>query len=64
MKVKERKVMKVENKPGPDQPRRQNWTPPTLKYVGHVGDVLQGGGGKLSTSPSDPGESRKPPGQM
>ena len=43
-------------------PARSNWTRPTLTYVGHVGDVLKGGGGKLSTSPADPGESKKPKG--
>jgi hypothetical protein len=42
---------------------RQAWTRPTLKYVGNVGDVLQGGGGKLTPSPADSGDSRKPPGQ-
>jgi hypothetical protein len=41
---------------------RSKWTRPTLTYVGHVGDVLKGGGGKLSSSPADPGESRKPAG--
>jgi hypothetical protein len=41
---------------------RQTWTRPTLKYVGNVGDVLQGGGGKLTPSPADTGDSRKPPG--
>lgn len=42
---------------------KRAWTRPALKYVGHVGDVLQGGSGKLTPSPSDPGESRKPSGQ-
>ncbi len=42
---------------------KRAWSRPTVKYVGHVGDVLQGGGGKLTPSPSDPGESRKPSGQ-
>jgi len=41
---------------------KRAWTRPTLKYVGHVGDVLQGGGGKLTPSPADPGEVRKPSG--
>jgi hypothetical protein len=41
---------------------KRAWTRPTLKYVGDVGDVLQGGGGKLTPSPADPGESRKPKG--
>jgi hypothetical protein len=43
-------------------PTKKAWTRPSLKYVGHVGDVLQGGGGKLTPSPADPGESRKPSG--
>jgi hypothetical protein len=42
---------------------KRAWTRPSLKYVGHVGDVLQSGGGKLTPAPSDPGESRKPSGQ-
>ena len=45
-----------------EKPTRAKWIRPTLNYVGHVGDVLKQGGGKLSTSPADPGESRKPPG--
>jgi len=43
-------------------PSKKAWTRPSLKYVGHVGDVLQGGGGKLTPAPADPGESRKPSG--
>jgi hypothetical protein len=42
---------------------KRAWTRPSLKYVGQVGDVLQGGGGKLTPSPADPGEIRKPSGQ-
>ncbi len=42
---------------------KKTWTKPSLRYVGHVGDVLQGGGGKLTPSPADPGEIRKPKGQ-
>lgn len=38
---------------------RRPWQPPTLRSVGTVGDVLQGGGGKLSAVNADPGESRK-----
>lgn len=41
---------------------KQPWRRPSLTYVGHVGDVLQGGGGKLTPSPADPGEIRKPKG--
>jgi hypothetical protein len=43
---------------------QKNWEPMTLSYVGHVGDVLQSGGGKLSSVCGDPGEEiRKPKGQ-
>jgi hypothetical protein len=47
---------------GPKQHRRV-WQLPELRSVGKVGEVLQGGGGKLSPSPNDPGDFRKPPGQ-
>jgi hypothetical protein len=50
-----------ESKPIPAAAKRP-WTRPTAKYVGHVGDILQTGGGKLTPSPADPGEIRKPPG--
>jgi hypothetical protein len=39
------------------------WVPMELTYVGHVGEVLQVGGGKLSMACGDPGEPRKPKGQ-
>jgi len=45
-------------------PAKRPWTKPTLKYVGDIGDVLQGGGGKLTPAPGDPGDIRKPPGQQ
>jgi hypothetical protein len=52
------------NEQNPTQtPAKKSWVKPELKYVGHVGEVLQGGGGKLTPAPSDPGESRKPGGQ-
>ena len=45
---------------------RRPWAPPALKIVGTIATVLQGGGGKLSTTGGDPGENRKqsggPPG--
>jgi hypothetical protein len=41
---------------------RQSWEPMRLTYLGHVGEVVQGGGGKLSPTPGDPGDIRKPPG--
>ena len=43
---------------------RRPWQAPALETVGTIGKVLQGGGGKLSTSSGDPGEPmRKPKGQ-
>jgi hypothetical protein len=40
---------------------RKDYEPMKVAEVGHVGDVLQGGGGKLSTSPGDPGEGARKP---
>ena len=40
-------------------PVRAAWVSPTVTYVGHVGDIVQGGGGKSSTQPTDPGEPMK-----
>jgi hypothetical protein len=34
------------------------WATPLLTYKGTVGQILQGGGGKLSIAGSDPGEGR------
>jgi hypothetical protein len=43
--------------------KKQSWEPMQLTYVGHVAEIVQGGGGKLSGTGGDPGDSRKPPGQ-
>ena len=37
--------------------------PMKVTEVGHVGEVLQGGGGKLSPTSNDSGDNRKPKGQ-
>ncbi|MEO6212398.1 MAG: hypothetical protein ABIP65_02105 [Vicinamibacterales bacterium] len=42
-----------------DAVERSGWAAPRLTYVGHVGDIVQGGGGKSSTRPTDPGEANK-----
>jgi hypothetical protein len=42
---------------------KRPWEPMRLKDVGHVSQLVTGGGGKLTPSPADPGEERKPPGQ-
>jgi hypothetical protein len=53
--------MSVFDKRGHEEARR--WRAPELKTVGTVGEVLQGGGGKNSPAPADPGDIRKPKGQ-
>jgi hypothetical protein len=42
--------------------QRQSWEPMTLKYVGDAGELLEGGTGKTSPVPTDPGEIFKEPG--
>jgi hypothetical protein len=42
---------------------RKDWEPMKVAEVGHVGEVLQGGGGKLSPTSNDTGDNRKPKGQ-
>jgi len=54
-------MMSVETKASPGT--GLTWQAMELTYVGHVGDVLQGGGGKLSMACGDPGDARKPKGQ-
>jgi hypothetical protein len=47
-----------------DDKPREDWEPMEAKDVGHVGEVLQGGGGKLTVPTADTGdEPRKPKGQ-
>jgi hypothetical protein len=41
---------------------KQAWEPMTLKYVGDAGELLEGGTGKKSPVPTDPGEIFKEPG--
>jgi hypothetical protein len=41
----------------------RSWEPLEVTDVGHVGEILQGGGGKLSATASDSGDIRKPSGQ-
>jgi hypothetical protein len=44
--------------------QRPRWSRPTLKYVGNVGEVFLAGGGKISTTTYDTGDTPfKPPGQ-
>jgi hypothetical protein len=47
----------------PTASTKQPWERPTLKFVGNVGDIFLGGGGKTSTLSADPGDGYKPSGQ-
>jgi len=49
-----------ETQPAPAT-QRKPWAPMTVRYVGDVSDVVQQGGGKLPSMPTDPGEPRKIP---
>jgi hypothetical protein len=56
----ERVEMTVRDGASVDSTRgRAPWTPPTLKPVGTIRQVVQGGGGKLSVTGGDTGEPRK-----
>ena len=44
--------------------QKEQWQSMKIDYVGNVGELVLGGTGKVSTSPSDPGENRKPTGQQ
>ncbi len=39
------------------------WVPMELKYIGHLGQLLQSGGGKLTQLAPDGPDVRKPPGK-
>lgn len=41
---------------------RATWEKPSLQRVGNVGEVFLGGGGKLSITADDSGDTRKPKG--
>ena len=41
---------------------KRQWEPMKLTNVGHVGEIVQGGGGKLSVETHDTGDNRKPSG--
>ena len=45
------------------QVARRRWHSPVVREVGTLGNVLKGGGGKLSIPQDDMGDVRKPPGQ-
>jgi len=48
----------------PKKEARKDYEPMTVAEVGHVGEVIQGGGGKLSIQAADKGDApRKPKGK-
>jgi hypothetical protein len=48
----------------PKKESRKDYEPMKVAEVGHVGEVIQGGGGKLSIAANDSGDApRKPKGQ-
>jgi hypothetical protein len=38
---------------------KERWEPMKLRSVGHISEVVEQGGGKLSAAGGDPGEPRK-----
>jgi hypothetical protein len=42
--------------------KKEPWEPMRLTDVGHVGEVVEGGGGKLTPVTHDSGDNRKPKG--
>ena len=61
-KEKERATLKEDSKiTGPEG--QQAWEPMKMSLIGNIDEVVQGGGGKLSSVGTDPGESRKTSGQ-
>jgi hypothetical protein len=44
-----------------EKQEQKKWESPKIVYVGQIAEVLKGGGGKLSSVPSDPGEPNKTP---
>jgi hypothetical protein len=38
---------------------RRGWKRPAIKAVGKIGDVVKGGGGKMTVVTGDPGEPQK-----
>ena len=52
---------KKDGQTGPGAKTRKQWQRPALKPAGTVGDVLQGGTGKVTVVVGDPGEPMKVP---
>jgi hypothetical protein len=55
--------MSAFDKQARDRQVRRSWQAPSLKPVGTIAEVLQGGGGKQSVVEADMGDFNKPKGQ-
>ena len=55
--------MRTVEKQALNAPERRPWEPPSLKAIGTVAEILEGGGGKQSILASDSGDVHKPNGQ-
>jgi hypothetical protein len=51
--------MSAEKSKTAELPGRRGWETPKIAHVGDVADIVQGGSGKSSVSPTDPGEPNK-----
>jgi hypothetical protein len=51
------------SRPNPPTEPRRPWVSPVLKVVGTIAEVVQAGVGKLSATPIETGDGKKPPGQ-
>jgi len=60
---KDNKDMRPLDEQTSKKPASRPWQRPSLKPVGTVAEVLEGGGGKHSPMTADPGDNRKPSGQ-
>jgi hypothetical protein len=54
--------MNASDEKAPQGGKRRRWEVPVLKPVGAVSEVIAGGGGKLSPTADDTGDTRKPKG--
>jgi len=46
-----------------DTADKSPWVPPVVKDAGTISEILKGGGGKLSITTTDTGDTRKPKAQ-
>jgi hypothetical protein len=54
--------MKEQKEAATATPTKRPWQKMELSYLGNAVELILGGGGKLSSSGGDTGDTRKPPG--